>query len=347
MRPGPQRRVLLSLRALLGAVLFVSSLSPATSAQQARVVVERQTYLMGTRAHLSTHAVTRASGLDLLDNLVGILESAEDELSTWRETSLLGRLNQHPVGTPFTAPAWLCALFETLQYWRQETHGAFDPAIGPLVEVWGLRSRGLIPSSSVLATARARSGLRLFDTGFPPCTVTRLGDVTVDAGAFGKGLALDRVAAADLASEQDWLVDLGGQVAVRRATGRPRSVALAHPVTRDRPVIEVSLESGSLAVSGGSERDQTVDAVTIGHILDPRTGRPVSRELSVVVWHQRALVADILSTALYVMGVHEGRAWAETHGIAACFLVPAADVVSGGPQAVELVATRPFIRQFL
>ena len=60
----------------------------------------------------------------------------------------------------------------------------------------------------------------------------------------------------------------------------------------------------------------------IGHILDPGTGGAVAFPGSVTVWHRRALVADILSTALFVMGPDEGVEWAESRGIAACFLVP-------------------------
>jgi thiamine biosynthesis lipoprotein len=54
------------------------------------------------------------------------------------------------------------------------------------------------------------------------------------------------------------------------------------------------------------------------------TGRPAPFEGSVIVWHERALVADIVSTALYVMGPHDGVLWAEARGIAACYLPSAA-----------------------
>ena len=169
-----------------------------------------------------------------------------------------------------------------------------------------------------------------------------------DAGAFGKGLALDRLWAADFGSGGRWLADLGGQVAVGPASRGGRQVALAHPVERDRAVVEVRLEHGSLAVSGGSERDRHVNHVPVGHILDPRTGRPVSREFSVVVWHTRALVADILATALYVMGADEGLAWAEARGLVACFLLPVtAEKSSTALDGVELSATVAFTRRFL
>jgi thiamine biosynthesis lipoprotein len=276
------------------------------------------------------------------------IESTEDELSTWRDASLLGRLNAHPVGEPFAAPSWLCGLLEELRHWHDETNGAFDPAIGSIVEIWDLRGNGRIPTSEERESARLRAGIRLFAVSSPPCVVTRRSDATLDSGAFGKGLALDRLRAVDFGSGGRWLVDLGGQVAVGPASKGGRQVALAHPIERDRPVVEVRIEHGSLAVSGGSERDRVVDGVRVGHILDPRTGRPVSRAFSVAVWHPRALVADILATALYVMGADEGLAWAEERGLAVCFLLPvASEKTPTGPLGVELSATVAFTRRFL
>ena len=101
------------------------------------------------------------------------------------------------------------------------------------------------------------------------------------------------------------------------------------------------MKEGSLATSGGSERDIGTGETRIGHILNPRTGHPIQTSATATVWHERALVADILSTALYVMGVDEGLAWAETHGIAAIFLIP------DDAGHVEARATSLFEEEFL
>ena len=125
------------------------------------------------------------------------------------------------------------------------------------------------------------------------------------------------------------------------SVGRTRGleVALAHPRFRNRPVARLYLKSGSLATSGGSEADLDVEGERVGHILDPRTGRTVVRDSSVAVWNPRGLEADVLSTALYVMGPDEGLAWAEENGIAAVFLVP-----DNG--AVRFLSTPAFDRAF-
>ena len=306
-------------------------------------VTERQVYLMGTRATLLSWEPSRADAVAALDRMLATLESTERELSTWRPESLLSRLNRQPVAESWEAPDSLCLLLGELTSWTQLSSGAFDPAVGSLVAAWGLRDTGAIPARAALERARARAGLGHFAVQTSPCSITRLADATLNAGAFGKGAALDRVASLG----ESGLVDLGGQLAVFGASpvgGWP--VRIAHPRHRQIPVVELSLTGGSLAVTGGSERDRWVDGERVGHIVDPRTGRPVSRSLSVAVWHERALAADAIATALYVMGIDEGREWAEAHGIAACFLVPQGSGASPSGDDVDIVATTPFRLRF-
>ncbi len=315
---------------------FGSSGDPPTN-------VQRQAYLMGTRAVLATLAVDRAQGLRTLERMLAGLEAVEAELSTWRDDSRLSTINRQTVGTPQSAADALCELLTELGGWHHATGGAFDPAIGALVATWGLREGGRQPSPAELAEARSDAGLHHLAVQLSPCQVTRLRDVILDAGAFGKGAALDRVAEAELAHRtRAWMIDLGGQVATGGWGGEPWPVALAHPRRRSEAVLHLQLGAGSLATSGGSVRDLQVADRTVGHILDPRTGHPVSRSESVTVWHQSALAADILSTALYVMGINEGLAWAEARQIAACFLVPDPE----GP-AVMIRATPAFRERFL
>ena len=290
------------------------------------VRVERTVFLMGTAATLVAEEPDRAAGLAQLERMVRVIEATEAELSTWRDDSVLSRLNRRPLGARSSVPPSVCGLLSRLTAWRQATGGAFDPAVGRLVEAWGLRGAGRRPTGTALETARARSGLQHLTVDTRACTVARHADVTLDAGGFGKGEAIDRVRDATRDWPGAWLIDFGGQVAVsgERSDGA-WPVAIAHPERRGVPVAELRLSAGSLATSGGSERNLALDnGGRIGHILDPRTGEPVGRRGSVVVWHQDAFAADVLSTALYVMGSRAGLAWATERGIAACFLLPGA-----------------------
>lgn len=306
----------------LGALSYLS-LYPVTAAGP--VSVERTLYLMGTRATLAVESTDRAAAVRQLERMVRSLERTEATLSTWRHTSELSRLNRHPVGQPFQLGPEVCALWPTLTHWHRTTVGAFDPGVGALIDVWGLREDGRRPAADRLAAAWAVTGLGHFEADLDPdaCQVTRLVDATLDAGAFGKGEALRRLQM-DLGGDAVWRVDLGGQVAVSGMT--PSSgrwpVDVAHPARRYEVAMGLVLATGSLATSGASERTLEVDGESITHILDPRTGHTLYRRTSVTVWHEDPLAADILSTALYVLGPDTGMRFAESHGLAALFLVP-------------------------
>jgi thiamine biosynthesis lipoprotein len=314
----------LTLTALLVAA---GSILGSQSSASNPALVTRDAYLMGTRVHLATYVDERIKGVATLDVALRVLESTERELSTWRHDSDISRLNRHPLGHPWQAPASTCRVLAEVFAWHNETKGTFDPGIGRLLEAWDIHGNGRVPSPGDLKGATARSGLSLLSFDRQRCTVTRRSDATIDVGAFGKGEALDRVEAA--LGPGAWLVDLGGQVTVGgpQSDGRPWTVDVAHPLMRHRPYLQVSMRNGSLSTSGGSERDLVVNGVRVAHHLDPRTGRPATYTGSVTVWHRSGLAADVLTTALYVMGPDEGVRWAQTRGIAAMFLVADGDDV--------------------
>lgn len=298
---------------------------PPAPGEELPVRVERAVFLMGTVASFVAEAADRETGLARLERMVRVIEETEAELSTWRNDSVLSAVNRQPVGEPLPSPSAVCGLLMRLADWRESTGGAFDPAVGSFIDAWGLRAEGRRPDRAALVAAMAVSGLGHLVVDPDRCAITRRAAVTLDAGGFGKGEALERVRDAERDRPGAWLIDFGGQVAVSGAgAGGAWPVAVAHPTRRDTPVLDLLLASGSLATSGGSERDLILeDGGRIGHVIDPRTGRAVARAASVTVWHEDALAADVLSTALYVMGSEEGIAWAEAGGFAACFIVAA------------------------
>ena len=299
---------------------------------------------MGTTATFVAEATDRPKALGQLEQMVRIVESTEDELSTWRDGSVLSRLNHHPVKTWLSIPDTVCTVMQEVATWYRTTDGAFDPAIGSLVDAWDIRGNGRVPVGNALATAVDRSGFQHVSIDEDQCAAMRNADVTLDAGGFGKGAALARVERAEQAHSGAWLIDFGGQVAVSGpGSDGPWPVAIAHPLLRETAVVELLLAEGSVATSGGSERDLVVDPeTTVGHIVDPRTGQAISRSSSVTVWHEDPLAADALSTALYVMGTRLGLEWAEDRGIAAYFVTT--DESTG---ALGYFATPQFEMRFL
>jgi thiamine biosynthesis lipoprotein len=283
-------------------------------------LVEHSVYLMGTRATVQVWTANRQDGLSRIDAAIEALAGTERELSTWMPDSRLTALNRQPLHVPWHADAPLCTVLVAVADWHRTTNGTFDPAIGALLDAWDIHGEGRVPSARELDLARDVSGFRHLDLDPSGCTATRRRPVRIDPGAFGKGEALDR--AARVLGGRPWMLDLGGQVAVEGKLpgedGWP--VDIAHPHDRSRAVLSITMRSGSLSTSGGSERDRFAAGRRISHHVDPRTGEPTSFVGSVTVWHPSGFVADVLSTALFVMGPAEGLSWAEARGFAACYL---------------------------
>jgi thiamine biosynthesis lipoprotein len=272
--------------------------------------IKRRLQAMGTVLGLSVTGPDRAAALAASEAAVVEIGRVEALLTTWRPGGPLDSVNTAPPGTAVVLDAELSNLLETVFEWSERTGGAFDPTVLPLVRAWGLRGAGRIPDEAALARALAATGRGHFRLDAATGRALRLSaDAGLDEGAWGKGYALDRaVSALRRGGVEEAFLDLGGQVsAVGRAT-----VAVADPRDRDRPAVTLSVEDASVSTSGNSERGRTVAGHRIGHLLDPQTGRPATDFGSATAVAASGLVADVLSTAFFVLGPEKGLALSET-----------------------------------
>jgi thiamine biosynthesis lipoprotein len=140
----------------------------------------------------------------------------------------------------------------------------------------------------------------------------------------------------------DFLVEVGGEVRARgrRPAGGPWRVGIERPDPEGRAVHGVvELADLSMATSGDYRSFYEQGGKRLGHIVDPRTGRPVRHRLaSVSVVHRDAVLADAWATGLAVLGPEEGLAIAEAAGLDAYFILRTG---SGG---FEILATPGFPR---
>jgi len=127
----------------------------------------------------------------------------------------------------------------------------------------------------------------------------------IDSGGFGKGRALDLALAAARAHGATRVeLDLGGQTA-RLVDGAAHELQLADPRDRTRAVVAVETAFASAATSCQSER--------AGHVVDPTSGAAAPFEGALTVFANDALLADVLSTGLFVLGPQRALALAELH----------------------------------
>ncbi|HSN68372.1 MAG TPA: FAD:protein FMN transferase [Thermoanaerobaculia bacterium] len=286
-------------------------------------LVSRSRYLMGTACTLSVPSSVDVDGA--ADAAFGEIARIERLVSTWRSDSDLSRLNAAPAGRALAVSGEVIDLLDRATALSRDTGGAFSPLAGRLIAMWDLRGEGRVPPEDEVrgaAAAIAGGGLRL---DRERRTAARLGDVAVEEGGFAKGYALDR-AIEELRERgvPSAILDFGGQVALfgfRKAV----EIDIAHPEDRQRSAVRLAVKSGSVATSSGSEKYFEKMGERFSHIVDPRSGRALPPAGSATAIHQEALVADALSTALYVLGPREGLALADREGFAEIWLVPEQD----------------------
>ncbi|NIP57003.1 MAG: hypothetical protein GWM92_02595 [Gemmatimonadetes bacterium] len=277
--------------------------------------MEREAYLMGTRLRLRIAAPDRSRALSGSEAALAAVERLEARLSTWRRGTEMERANRARVGKPVVLSGRLGSLLAEAFRWAEATGGAFDPAVGALVDAWDVRGAGRRPTPPELKRALAATGETGIRLDPAAGTLTRLDEAAwVDPGGFGKGAALQRARDALVERGLDRaLLDFGGQVLTLGSetgdgTGWP--VAVAHPSARERPVVSLRIRDASVATTGTSERFVEVGGERVGHVLDPRSGRPVAPWGSVTVVARDPVAADALSTALYVLGPDDALVWA-------------------------------------
>lgn len=227
---------------------------------------------------------------------------AERVMSRHDPQSLLSRLNrqEQPGGL---RSAELAPVVRTACDLARQLHGAFDPTVAPLLDVWRTAARRRrLPSRAELRGALAAVGADGLRITTDHVAFTRPG-MRLDLGAVGKGLALDQIAATLRQAESDpMLLNFGESslIAIGRSPGDRWRVVLRHP--SGGFLGEFPLRDRACSTSGALGQTVRIEKQVLGHIVDPRTGKPLSHAAQVTVLARSAAVAEAVSTALLVLG---------------------------------------------
>ena len=275
---------------------------------------------MGTTWHVTL--VGRGSAVLLQEKIERRLEEINQGLSTYREDSEIRRFNrfrrkseEFPISRDFLQVMKVAArVFEL-------SGGAWDGTVMPLVDLWGFGPAGPVgepPGEEKIASALAQVGFAKIEIRDSGALVKHDPSVTLDLASIAKGYGVDQVA--ELVRREgftDFIVEIGGEVRAggARRDGRPWRVGISRPRPDALPdeVYRVAfLHDEGFATSGDYRNYLVRDGVRYSHILDPRTGHPVTNKVvSVSIRAPDCTLADGLATAVMVMGAEEGLALVE------------------------------------
>lgn len=242
------------------------------------------------------------------------LEKLVRQMSHWREDSDLSRFNRAAAGEWVALPEEFFEVLQCALHVARKSGGAFDPALGAVVEAWGfgpLGRPGPLP--------KERASWEAIALRVKTREARQPGGAALDLSAIAKGYAVDCVARLlERRGVGSFLVEIGGELRGRgiKDNRQPWWVGV------EGLEVVVALHEISIATSGDYRRFFERDGVRYSHTMDPRTGAPVPNGVaSVSVIHESTMAADAYSTALAVLGVEAGLQLADRLRLAAVFLV--------------------------
>ncbi len=256
-----------------------------------------------------------------------VLDRVDRQMSSYRPDSELSRFNHSSsTGWIVVAPDLVHVTRVALDVAERST-GAFDPTVGALVRAWGwggAPQRDAAPTPTEVAALRAASGrAQLAVQSAPPALRKHAAGLQLDLSGIAKGFAIDEIVSRLTAHGVDnALVEIGGELRGlgRRTRETPWSIGVEDP-TGGHDLLRIALADRAIATSGTTRRFRRVGAERRPHILDPRTGEPISHDgIAVSVIAPTAMEADAWATALLVAGPRDGWALAQREGLAALFV---------------------------
>ena len=243
------------------------------------------------------------------------LSEINRRLSMFDPDSELSRFNMSPPGSFGPISDEFFTIIQTAESLHRMTGGAWDGTIKPLVDLWGFGTQtppDHLPETQVIRRALSNTGFHHIRIT-PDNRLAKSHPVTLDLGSIAKGYGVDALAQLFIREGiKDLLVEIGGELygSGRNKKGQFWSVGISRPeadFTRQRLYKIIRLDHRAIATSGNYRNFYERNGRIYSHIIDPKTGFPVTNEIvSASVISSDCTFADGLATALMVMDVQDG-----------------------------------------
>lgn len=340
------------MRGLPGLALMVLVLTGCGTPDDA--LVTHRLFVMGTSVDISLPGTASDRFPSLIAEIEAELREFEVDYYAWGDGELAALNRALTEERSFEVSDALGALLETALEITLTTESAFDPGVGALVELWGFNGdtpRDSPPDAdAVAATLEATASITelklepgdgfevsqaVGDAAVGGQPATRI--FTLDLGGIAKGTAVDSIVARlEALGIAPALVNAGGDL---RVIGSPpeRDWRIGIAAPRAKGLLgTIGLRDGEAAfTSGDYERFFEHEDDRFHHILDPRTGFPVTHTQAVTVIADNGTLADAAATALFVAGPDAWLRMAAELGIAAVLRVDASGTIEMTPDMRE------------
>ena len=272
---------------------------------------------MGTTYHIKvvTGYLHGVSGLK--EKIEKRLFEINAAMSTYQKDSEISRFNElNQIGRKFQISQDFYRVMTTAQTIYRISDGAWDGTVNPLVDLWGFgrgEAKNKIPLETEISALLSNIGFESIEVLEPGYLLKKRASVTLDLSSIAKGYGVDQIASIVRKDGfKDYLVEIGGEVFASgyRKDGKLWRIGINRPqadAAFDEVYQVVKLHNKAFATSGDYRNFFVVDGIRYAHIINPRTGHPISNGVvSVTIVADTCAFADGLATAIMVMGPERG-----------------------------------------
>ena len=287
-------------------------------------IYRQQSYVFGTLVEVTIWGENDVRAQELIGKVLREFDRLHKELHAWQPSELTKVNDAIAKGEVIKTTPELAAILQDAAKLSTQSNGAFNPAIGKLIALWGFQSDEFKPEIPDLEKIKAlvNSKPNMANLKFDGTTITSSNrDVKIDLGGYAKGYALDRaIGILKKEGAQNALINIGGNIIAMGERGnRPWRVGIQHP-RKSSAIAAMDIYDGeAIGTSGDYQRYFEKDGKRYCHIIDPATGMPVESVQSVSVvakkGTQAGVMSDVASKPIFIAGDKKWREAARNIGI--------------------------------
>lgn len=267
-------------------------------------------HILGTFGQIQVFAESEDLGTDAIAKAFNRVREIEYKMSTSIKNSDIYLLNKNAgVESVSVDKETLYVIEKGIDHYEL-TDGNFNIAIGSLINLWGIgKDNPKVPPKEKILEAMENTNIESISIKDESVFIND-SNVRLDLGGIAKGYAVDEaIRVLKESGITSGLVNFGGDVYAlgNRDDGKAWTVGIQDPEDDSSWILSVPVTDKSIVSSGDYERYFIEEGERYHHILDPKTGYPARNELrSVTIISEFSIDADVLSTAIYIMGLDKG-----------------------------------------
>jgi thiamine biosynthesis lipoprotein len=285
--------------------------------------------VQGTTYHISYWSETSVDSADIKAGIESEFAAIDKLLSNYRPDSIIETFNSVENTGSQEVGGEIVSLVKIAQTVHQASQGCYDLTIKPLFDLWGFRGDALtIPKDSTILATLKQIGMEKLDVVDETHLRKKQSNLKVDLSSIAQGYSVERISRVlEQKGITHYLVEIGGELKTQghKPGAKPWRIAVERPLPGEQvmqKVMTLPKDTPTAVMTSGTYRHYFDDhGQRYSHILDARTGKPVTHNLvSVTVLHSDPAIADAWSTALLCLGQKDGMKAANAEKIAALFI---------------------------